>query len=54
MVVHSSVTADGRLVFKRTDWEHLMDRLGGPVNRIAKKAMELSGIGLTEKKIRGR
>lgn len=51
MVVHSSVDASGRPIFKPTDWEGLMQRLGGPINRIAKRSMELSGMLLTEKKL---
>jgi hypothetical protein len=53
MVVSCACDGNGRPIFRREDHEALMERLGGPINRIAKKAMELSGMLLTEKKVQG-
>ena len=47
-VVTCATDEAGKLLFKPTDAEALMSKVGGPVGRIAKKAMALAGLFLKE------
>lgn len=51
LVVFTACDEKGSLIFNQTHAEALLEKSGGPINRIARKAMELSGMLVDEEDV---